>query len=72
MKAVGYRKCLPIDQADALIDLDIAAPAAPTGRDMLVAIQSVSAVPYTHPTRPPKRPVCVLVGGGAFGKSVRL
>ena len=32
MKAVGYRKCLTIDQADALVDLEIPPPAAPTGR----------------------------------------
>ena len=42
MKAIGYPKCLPIDQADALIDLEIPPPAAPTGRDILVEIQAVS------------------------------
>jgi NADPH:quinone reductase-like Zn-dependent oxidoreductase len=51
MKAVGYRKCLPIDQADALIDLDIAAPAAPTGRDMLVEIHAVSVNPVDTKVR---------------------
>ncbi|MCA3276146.1 MAG: zinc-binding alcohol dehydrogenase family protein [Roseomonas sp.] len=51
MKAVGYRKCLPIDQADALIDLDIAAPAAPSRRDMLVEIHAVSVNPVDTKVR---------------------
>jgi hypothetical protein len=51
MKAVGYQKCLPIDQADALIDLDIPAPAAPSGRDMLVEIHAVSVNPVDTKVR---------------------
>ena len=51
MKAVGYRKCLPIDQAEALIDLDIAAPAAPAGRDLLVEIHAVSVNPVDTKVR---------------------
>ena len=35
MRAVGYRKSLPIDHAEALIDLDIEKP-VPKGRDLLV------------------------------------
>ena len=34
MKAVGYKKSLPIDAADALIDFETAKP-APKGRDIL-------------------------------------
>ena len=51
MKAVGYRKCLPIDQADALIDLDIPATGAPTGRDVLVEIHAVSVNPVDTKVR---------------------
>ena len=51
MKADGYQKCLPIDQADALIDLDIPAPAAPSGRDMLVEIHAVSVNPVDTKVR---------------------
>jgi len=51
MKAVGYRKCLTIDQADALVDLEIPPPAAPTGRDMLVEIRAVSVNPVDTKVR---------------------
>mgnify|MGYP003842281539 CR=1 FL=1 len=51
MKAVGYRKCLTIDQADALVDLEIPPPAAPTGRDMLVEIHAVSVNPVDTKVR---------------------
>jgi zinc-binding alcohol dehydrogenase family protein len=51
MKAIGYPKCLPIDQADALIDLEIPPPAAPTGRDILVEIQAVSVNPVDTKVR---------------------
>ncbi|MCA3278122.1 MAG: zinc-binding alcohol dehydrogenase family protein [Roseomonas sp.] len=51
MKAIGYPKCLPIDQADALIDLEISPPAAPTGRDILVEIQAVSVNPVDTKVR---------------------
>ena len=51
MKAIGYSKCLPIDQADALMDLDIAPPAAPTGRDLLVEIRGVSVNPVDTKVR---------------------
>ena len=51
MKAIGYPKCLPIDQADALIDLEIPPPAAPTGRDILVEIKAVSVNPVDTKVR---------------------
>lgn len=44
MKAVGYRKPLPIGDADALLDLDIDVP-TPTGRDLRVAVKAVSVNP---------------------------
>src|SRR6266568_7104381 len=50
MKAVGYYRSLPIDQDEALIDLDVAKP-APTGRDLLVKIEAVSVNPVDVKTR---------------------
>ena len=44
MKAVAYRKSLPIDHADALIDVELPAPQA-TGRDLLVAVRAISVNP---------------------------
>ncbi len=44
MKAVAYRASLPIEHADALIDVELPAPVA-TGRDLLVEIKAVSVNP---------------------------
>ena len=44
MKAVGYKKSLPIDAADALIDFEAAKP-EPRGRDIRVAVKAISANP---------------------------
>ena len=57
MKAVGYKKSLPIDAADALIDFETAKP-QPTGRDIRVAVKAISANPVDYKVRkraaPPK------------------
>src|ERR1700690_645196 len=50
MKAVGYRKSLPIDAADALIDFEPAKP-EPSGRDVRVAVKAVSANPVDYKVR---------------------
>jgi zinc-binding alcohol dehydrogenase family protein len=50
MKAVGFYRSLPIDQADALVDVEIAKP-APTGRDLLVKIEAVSVNPVDTKVR---------------------
>jgi zinc-binding alcohol dehydrogenase family protein len=44
MKAVAYYKNLPIDQDDALLDLDLPEP-TPQGHDLLVEVQAVSVNP---------------------------
>jgi len=44
MKAVGYRKSLPVADADALIDFEADKP-APAGRDLRVAVRAVSVNP---------------------------
>jgi zinc-binding alcohol dehydrogenase family protein len=50
MKAVGYKKSLPIDTADSLFDFEAAKP-APAGRDILVAVKAVSVNPVDTKVR---------------------
>src|SRR6201994_956169 len=50
MKAVGYRKSLPIEDKDALIDFETAKPEA-TGRDIRVAVKAISANPVDYKVR---------------------
>src|SRR6202011_2407333 len=50
MKAVGYKKSLPIDAADALIDFETAKP-EPKGRDVRVAVRAISANPVDYKVR---------------------
>ena len=50
MKAVGYRKSLPIDAQDALIDFETAKP-EPRGRDIRVAVNAISANPVDYKVR---------------------
>jgi zinc-binding alcohol dehydrogenase family protein len=44
MRAVGYQKSLPIDNKEALVDIELPKP-EPKGRDLLVEIQAVSVNP---------------------------
>ena len=50
MRAVGYKRSLPIDQAEALIDLEIDKP-APQGRDLLVQVKAISVNPVDYKVR---------------------
>ncbi len=50
MRAVGYKRSLPIDQVEALIDLEIAKP-APQGRDLLVQVKAISVNPVDYKVR---------------------
>jgi len=50
MKAVGYRKSLPIDASDALIDFETDKP-EPKGRDIRVAVKAISANPVDYKVR---------------------
>ncbi len=56
MKAIGYTKCLPVEDAEALIDLDIPIPAAPEGHDMLVEVRAVSVNPVDTKRRRSEAP----------------
>ncbi len=44
MKAVGFRKPLPVTQPEALVDVELPDP-QPSGRDLLVQVQAVSVNP---------------------------
>jgi zinc-binding alcohol dehydrogenase family protein len=50
MKAVGYKKSLPVDAADSLIDFETAKP-EPKGRDLRVAVKAISANPVDYKVR---------------------
>lgn len=50
MKAVGYKKSLPIDAADALFDFEADKP-EPRGRDIRVAVKAISANPVDYKVR---------------------
>lgn len=54
MKAVGLYQYLPIDHEQALLDLTIDPPAAPTGRDLLVAVRAIAVNPIDTKVRKPK------------------
>lgn len=50
MKAVGYQKSLPVEDANSLIDFDAAKP-EPKGRDIRVAVKAISANPVDYKVR---------------------
>ena len=50
MKAIGYLKSLPIDQADSLVDIEIETPEE-TGRDLLVKVVAISVNPVDTKVR---------------------
>lgn len=50
MKAVGYRQSLPIDNEQALIDIELPDP-APDGHDLLVEVRAVSVNPVDTKVR---------------------
>src|ERR1700742_3427187 len=50
MKAVGYQKSLPVDDAKALFDFDAAKPEV-KGRDIRVAVKAISVNPVDYKVR---------------------
>ncbi|MET3908464.1 zinc-binding alcohol dehydrogenase family protein [Bradyrhizobium sp. S3.3.6] len=50
MKAVGYKKSLPIEDQDALIDFETTKP-EPKGRDIRVTVKAISANPVDYKVR---------------------
>lgn len=54
MKAIGLRHYLPIDDPRSLEDVEMTAPAAPQGQDLLVQVHAVSVNPVDTKLRAPK------------------
>src|SRR3954453_1125561 len=50
MRAVGYKKSLPIENPQALLDLEIDKP-VPAGRDLLVQMKAISVNPVDYKMR---------------------
>ena len=50
MKAIGYKKSLPIADADSLIEFETAKP-EPKGRDIRVAVKAISVNPVDYKVR---------------------
>jgi zinc-binding alcohol dehydrogenase family protein len=50
LKAVGYQKSLPIEDANSLVDFEAAKP-EPKGRDICVAVKAISANPVDYKVR---------------------
>ena len=55
MKAVGSYKALPIDEEEALVDLDLERP-SPGPRDLLVSVEAVSVNPVDYKVRGSRNP----------------
>lgn len=55
MKAVGYRRSLPIVEAESLLDVELAEPAV-TGHDLLVAVKAISVNPVDTKQRKRSEP----------------
>ncbi len=72
MKAVGYKAAGAIDDAGALMDIEIAKP-TPTGRDVLVQVQAISVNPVDtkiRQNRPPEGDEMAILGWDAVGEVV--
>lgn len=54
MKAIGLTHYLPIDDSRSLREVEVAEPAAPRGRDILVRVEAVSVNPVDTKLRAPK------------------
>jgi NADPH2:quinone reductase len=50
MRAVGYRKSLPIDDPQSLMDIEVDKP-SPQGRDLLVQVKAISVNPVDYKVR---------------------
>ena len=55
MKAIGYKKPLPIDESESLLDIEIADPEA-AAHDLLVEVKAVSVNPVDVKVRARSKP----------------
>jgi zinc-binding alcohol dehydrogenase family protein len=72
MKAIAYKKSLPIDQADSLIDIELPQPIA-TGRDILVKVNAIAVNPVDYKVRlnmPPAEGEAKVLGWDAVGEVI--
>lgn len=55
MKTIGYKECLPIENEQALQDIELERPKA-TGKDILVEVKAVSVNPVDYKIRQSRQP----------------
>ena len=74
MKAIGYKKSLPISDIDSLVDIEIPQPIA-TGRDVLVKISAIAVNPVDYKIRqnkPSETDEYKVIGWDAVGEIVAM
>ena len=72
MKAVGFKKSLPIDNPDSLTDIELPQPKA-TGHDILVKVKAIAVNPVDYKVRknlPPAEGEAKVLGWDAVGEVV--
>jgi zinc-binding alcohol dehydrogenase family protein len=74
MKAVGYTKSLAINEANALVDIELAKPSA-TGRDLLIKVSAIAVNPVDYKIRQRVEPTdgeSKVLGWDAVGEIVEI
>ena len=74
MKAIGYKKSLPISDIESLVDIEIPQPIA-TGRDVLVKISAIAVNPVDYKIRqnkPSETDEYKVIGWDAVGEIVAM
>jgi len=74
MKAIGYKKSLPISDTESLIDIELPQPKA-TGRDILVKVSAIAVNPVDYKIRqnkPSETDEYKVIGWDAVGEIVAL
>ncbi|KGJ91475.1 zinc-binding alcohol dehydrogenase family protein [Colwellia psychrerythraea] len=74
MKAIGYKKSLPISDTESLIDIELPQPKA-TGRDILVKVSAIAVNPVDYKIRqnkPSETDEYKVIGWDAVGEIVAM
>jgi len=74
MKAIGYTKSLPINEAESLIDIELPIPVA-TGRDLLIKVKAIAVNPVDYKIRQnvaPESGEFKVIGWDAVGEVVAI
>lgn len=72
MKAIGYKKSLPVSNPESLIDVELPQPVA-TGRDLLIKVKAIAVNPSDYKVRlymPPTNGEVKVIGWDAVGEVV--